>query len=120
MKFEDLKHHGKCDVCSKETDVVVCASSMGAISFTYCKDCLNKGLEPYWAMVSYISCAGSFPEDISEDYQIHCRKILEGLNISEEQFIDDVNKANQEMNDYYNSLNELDEKMNEMVYGESQ
>ena len=44
-------------------------------------------------MVAYISCAGRFPKDINETYQKHCRRILEGLNISEEQFIKDVDKS---------------------------
>jgi predicted amidophosphoribosyltransferase len=76
MTFKDYKLPGTCNVCGKETDVVVCASTMGAISFAYCEDCLNKRLEPYWAMVSYISCAGKFPNDINEGYQELCRNIL--------------------------------------------
>ena len=90
--FNKLSVRGKCDVCGKETDVVVCASSMGATSYAYCEDCLSKGLEPYDAMVSYIACAGRFPDDINSAYKEHCRNILNGLNISEEQFIADVDK----------------------------
>lgn len=82
----------KCDVCGKETKIYVCASSMGALSLGYCKDCLEAGLEPYEIMVGYIACAGHFPEDINERYQQHVRNILQGLGISEEQFIDDVDK----------------------------
>jgi transcription elongation factor Elf1 len=104
MTFKDYKLPGTCDVCGKETDVVVCASTMGAISFAYCEDCFNKQLEPYWAMVSYISCAGKFPNDINEDYQELCRNILKGLGKTEEQFIKDVDNAIQEMHDYFESL----------------
>jgi len=86
-------YNGKCDVCGKETEIYVCASTMGAVSFGYCKDCLMKGLEPYWAMVAYISCAGKFPEDINEQYQNRVKYILKGLNVSEEKFIEDVNKS---------------------------
>lgn len=100
MTFKDYKLPGTCDVCGKETDVVVCASTMGAISFAYCEDCFNKQLEPYWAMVSYISCAGKFPDDINEGYQKHCRNILKELNISEQQFINDVNKSINELKMY--------------------
>ena len=88
---------GICDVCGKKAEVVVCASTMGPISFAYCADCLNKQLEPYWAMVSYIAGAGNFPEDISEDYQKLCRHILKELKIKEEQFIKDVNDTRQAM-----------------------
>jgi hypothetical protein len=92
---------GKCDVCGKDDIIYVCASSMGAVSFGYCKECLQKGLEPYGAMVAYISCAGRFPEDINEEYQKHVRHILKELGISEEKFINDVNKSIKEMDEYY-------------------
>lgn len=114
MSFEDYKHHGKCDVCGEETDVVVCASTMGAISFAYCKECLFKRLEPYWAMVAYISCAGNFPDDINADYQELCRHILKELNISEEKFIEDVNKSIEEMFNYAYA------KFQEQVFNKSQ
>lgn len=42
---------GKCDVCGKEAETVVCCSSCGAISFAYCPECLNSGREPYGALV---------------------------------------------------------------------
>lgn len=93
MAFKDYCSHGKCDVCGKEDEVLVCSSSMGAVSFAYCEDCFNKRLEPYGAMVACISMAGHFPKDINETYQKHCRHIINELNISEEQFIEDVDKA---------------------------
>ena len=99
----------KCDVCGKEVEkIYVCASTMGAISFGYCEECLSQGLEPYPAMVAYISCAVKFPEDINEQYQRHVRGILYGLNISEEQFIQDVDKSIKEMDEYYNNRGELE------------
>jgi len=87
---------GKCDVCGKEEEIYVRSSTMGAISFAYCKDCLQKGLEPYNAVVAYISCVGRFPDDINENYQNYVRNILKELGISEEQFIKDVDKMNAE------------------------
>lgn len=101
MAFKDYSSKGECDVCGKVSDIVVCGSTMGACSFAYCEECFNKKLEPYWAMVAYISCAGRFPEDVNECYQEHCRHILSGLNISEEQFIKDIDKSIKEMNEYY-------------------
>ena len=100
MAFEDYKNNGTCDVCGKETDVVVCASTMGTISFAYCKDCFDKRLEPYWAMVAYISCAGRFPDDIHESYQELCRNILKGLGRTEEEFIQDVDRSIEELSVY--------------------
>jgi hypothetical protein len=99
--FKELSFDGVCAVCGKETDVVACASSMGAISFAYCEDCLNKGLEPYNAMVDYIACAGRFPDDINAAYQEHCRNICRELNISEEKFIADVDKSMLDMCESY-------------------
>ena len=60
------------------------------MSFAYCEDCLLSGREPYWAIVSYIACAGRFPEDINEEYQKDVRRQLMLHGISEEQFIQDV------------------------------
>ena len=61
----------KCDVCGKAPSIAVCSSAFGGISFGYCKECLEKGAEPYSAMVSYIACAGNFPEDINPQYQAY-------------------------------------------------
>lgn len=36
-KFEEIAHKGRCDVCGKQTDVAVCASSCGPISLAYCR-----------------------------------------------------------------------------------
>ena len=87
--FNRLKRHDKCDVCGEVKDVVTAASVFGG-SYSYCNDCLNKGAEPYHAMVDYIAYAGRFPEDINLHYQAYCRHVLAALNISEEQFIKDV------------------------------
>ena len=43
-KFEEIAHKGRCDVCGKQTDVAVCASSCGPISLAYCRSCLEAGL----------------------------------------------------------------------------
>ena len=96
--FKSVSHKGVCAVCGKETDVVVCASAFGATSYAYCEHCCSNYLEPYYAMVSYIGCAGYFPDDINEQYQKLCRHILKGLGISEEKFIEDVKKEN---DDFY-------------------
>ena len=106
-KFEEMSYKGKCDVCGKETYVVVCASSMGAISYSYCNDCLTKGLEPYGGMVAYISCAGSYPEDINRKYVEYIRRVLKELGRSEEEFIIDINKANEEFNQWCRDMEEF-------------
>jgi hypothetical protein len=80
----------KCDVCGVVTNTVFRASKMGCMSFEYCKKCLEKGLEPYWAMIGYISGAGHFPDDINEEYVTIVKYVLKELDITEEQFIKDV------------------------------
>lgn len=107
--FRKMSHPGICDVCGNKANVVVCASAFGGISHAYCKHCLKNYLEPYGTMVSYISCAGNFPDDINEDYQKLCRHILKELDIPEEKFIADVKKANDDFMEWANSF-EFDEE----------
>lgn len=106
-KFEEMSFDGVCDVCGKENKVVVCASSMGAISYKYCEDCLQKGLEPYGGMVAYISCAGKFPEDINPKYVDYVRKVLNELGKTEEEFIADCDKSNKEFNQWCRDMEEF-------------
>ena len=108
MAFKDYSDSGKCDVCGAETDIVVCASTMGPISYAYCQRCFDKKLEPYDGMVAYISCAGRFPDEINPVFQKHVRRILGGLGKSEEIFIHDVNKAIDDMNAYFDKQAKLD------------
>ena len=90
-----------CDVCNKEVEkIYVRASAFGAISYAYCDECFEKGLEPYDGMVDYIACAGRFPEDINKEYQTHIRQILAGLGFTEAKFIEDVNTAIKEFEEY--------------------
>ena len=108
-KFEKYSFPGVCSVCGKQADVVVCASAFGATCYAYCENCLSNYLEPYDAMVTYISCAGIFPDDISPDYQRLCRHILRELGISEEKFIEDVNKANNDFDEFMHKQGMLDD-----------
>ena len=90
--FDTICYPGRCQVCGKETDVAVFSSTMGAISFAYCKDCAENGYEPYGVMVSYISCAGSWPDDINEEYQEIVRNNLRFFGKTEEEFSNDVER----------------------------
>lgn len=83
---------GICEVCGKKDYVTTVASRYGCCSHSLCKECLEKGREPYWNMVDYISCAGHFPDDINEEYKNDIRRQLDMYGISEEQFIKDVDK----------------------------
>jgi hypothetical protein len=80
-----------CNVCGKVTDELqVCNSALGAFSLSYCNDCYEKGLEPYQLIVSSTAEIGHFPEDINQEYQEYIKNMLKGLDIPEEQFINDV------------------------------
>lgn len=87
----------RCDVCSSTDNVEVYASTMGANSFAYCNRCLKEGLEPYGAMVVYIASAGKYPEGISEIYVNKVKRVLQGLNVTEEQFIKDTERCFHDM-----------------------
>ena len=80
----------KCDVCGKEGECIVGCSGYGQVSFAYCEECWVSGREPYSAIVTYIACAGHFPEDINEEYQADVRRQLKLHGVNEEQFIKDV------------------------------
>ena len=77
----------KCDVCGKETSTTVCCSTCGAISFSYCAECLNAGIEPYDALVGM----GLYYADINKTYR---QQILDPSlrfhNKTREQFDADV------------------------------
>ena len=77
----------------KEAMVAVCASSMGPVSLSYCEECLALGVEPYNFMVSYIACAGEWPDDISPEMQTRVRWLLAFHNKTEEEFAKDVSAA---------------------------
>ena len=84
---------GQCEVCGNETMVVVCSSSMGPFSFSYCEDCLRTGAEPYWFMVNVISMNGLWPESVCDALQQKIRATLKYLSRTEEDFKADVYKA---------------------------
>ena len=84
---------GKCDVCGKETNTVVCASACGATSFAYCEECLQTGREPYDALVGM----GILYEDLSLAFKEQI--LLPSLKFFDktvEQFNTDINKLSDE------------------------
>jgi len=97
MAFKDHSRQGICDVCEKETEVVVCSSRYGPLSNAYCEACFDRGYQPYGDLVAYIACAGGFPNEISEAYVTDVRRILRWLNIPESKFAEDVDRAIEEM-----------------------
>lgn len=101
MKFSDIAKPGRCDVCGKKTDVAVLATQFGPMSFAYCRDCIAAGAEPYAALVSYIACAGPWPDAINQKYQEIVREQLKFHNVTEERFAQDVQSYIDSMNDIF-------------------
>ena len=88
---------GKCDVCGKEAETVVCCSSCGAISFAYCQECLNSGREPYDALVGM----GLTSDMINKSYkQQILLPSLQFFGKTIEEFDADVEKADAEYYDW--------------------
>lgn len=92
-----MHNPGRCNACGRLSEVTVACSAYGPISFAYCPDCLRKCLEPYGAVVSFIACAGHFPEDISEAYRQDVRRMLPLWGKTEKAFIQDVEREIQEI-----------------------
>jgi hypothetical protein len=100
-----------CDVCHKNPSVGVGASTCGAISFAYCKECLSLGAEPYGALVAYLSSAVNKGEDCkpeAEQIQKGYQGIIDGsLSVAgktREEFYADVDKCITEMNEFYSQM----------------
>ena len=82
---------GVCDVCGRSAAVTVCCSACGGQSFAYCRQCLRSGAEPWGTLVSYISCAGRYPEDVNEEFRTIVRDTCARLGRTEEEFAAAVN-----------------------------
>lgn len=82
----------RCAVCGKPADVVAC-SSLEAMSFAYCYDCIENDLEPYGHVVVHVGCNyGKFPDDVPEEFQREIRHMLPFWGKTEEEFTRAVNQ----------------------------
>lgn len=88
----------QCDCCKKwVTNTHAVASAFGAFTIGICDECALSGRDSYGLMVSYISCAGRFPDDINEAYREEVRYQLNLHGKTEEQFIKDVDDMNKDL-----------------------
>ena len=82
----------RCAVCGKPADAVAC-SSLEAMSFAYCYDCIENDLEPYGHVVVHVGCnCGKFPDDAPEKFQREIRRMLPFWGKTEEEFARAVNQ----------------------------
>lgn len=82
----------KCDVCGKVRDTVVCCSACGAVSFSYCTDCLSADREPYSALVGMGLTHTEMNEDFKQKFLLPSLKFH---NKTIEQFDADVQKLDE-------------------------
>jgi hypothetical protein len=99
---------GKCNVCGKEAELSVAASTCGACSYAYCQDCLKAGAEPYDALVSYIWCAGGRLEYINDTYKHIIAATLERVHKTPREFWEDVKKEDEAW-EIYNESKRMEE-----------
>lgn len=97
----------QCDCCKKwVSNTYAVSSAFGAFTIAICDECLNSGRDSYGLMVSYIACAGRFPDDINEAYQEEVRCQLKLHHKSEEEFIADVDKAIKKEMEFFKDYDE--------------
>ena len=88
----------QCDCCKKWVlDTHAVSSVFGAFTLSVCDDCALSGRDSYSLMVSYIGCAGRFPDDINEAYREEVSFQLKLHGKTEEQFIKDVDAYNKDL-----------------------
>lgn len=74
----------------------IACSACGAETHAYCLECLRCGAEPWSTLVSYISIAGFYPDDINETYRGIVHATCDRLGYTEEIFATDVCRAIEE------------------------
>lgn len=106
-KFAKYARKGTCEVCGKETDVVVVASSLGPVSNAICRDCFDKELEPVGNIAGYLtSCGINSYERLCEsgNLKVFIEAQMQARNASDE----DWNNLWEVVNYSIDAINRLD------------
>jgi hypothetical protein len=86
-----------CDVCGvtykHDHETVVAASSLGPVSFAYCRQCSRLGLEPYVALIGGLSGLRSKEEVDPWVWEMVVLPSLEAHGTTEEQFWAELEQA---------------------------
>lgn len=88
----------KCDVCGQPA-VGVASSTLGAISFAFCKRCLAESAEPYGMLVSTCAICGDIRE-MTQYVQDMIPRTLSIVGKTMDEFLADVEKAKKELDEY--------------------
>jgi hypothetical protein len=102
-----------CECCGKVTkneDLNVCSSGLGACSFAYCNSCLHGGYEPYGAILGLLSCISieGYLGD-NEDRKAWLSKNLELHGKTMEDLIADVKRQNDEFDEWCRQMEDWEE-----------
>lgn len=100
----------KCDVCSKNGETFVGSSTLGAVSFAYCEECLRSGAEPYGLLAYTLSMFGSDWENgMREEYHIIIKATLEATEKNYDELKQDVAKIIDEENEYFSMMDKMEQ-----------
>ena len=88
-----------CDVCGKHESISVNCSATGAISFAYCKECLESGREPYNAIVAALFGSSNMGE-VAEWFKPIIEVTLKAEGITIDQLFADVAEMEREYYEY--------------------
>lgn len=88
----------ECDVCGQPA-VGVSSSTLGAISFAFCKRCLDEGAEPYWMLVGTCAICGDIRE-MTQYVQDMIPRTLSIVGKTMDEFLADVEKSTKELDEY--------------------
>ncbi len=99
---------GKCAVCGKQTEVYVASSSIGAVTYAYCEDCLRAGAEPWSDLVFNCAICGPYPESVNTQFRETVRNTCRHLGKTEEEFQADVNEAILDWDDHMELFEQYD------------
>ena len=95
----------ECEVCGQIKPVQVCSSTLGAVSFAYCKDCLEAGLEPYGMLLAYMAACDLTYDTVNNSYVELIDRCLIANHKTLDQFNNEVReesiKLDLEMEEYY-------------------
>lgn len=81
-----------CAVCNAEPALGVASSRLGAFSVAYGRSCLEKGLEPKWAVIGTIFCVGTERKQFNEPTLNLIDRCLEFYGMTWEQAVEEAAK----------------------------
>jgi len=87
----------KCEICGKES-VGVCCSCMGAISHSYCEECLNEGREVWTTLIGGLY--GLTKKTMHPDIQFVIDATCKFYNKTEDELWQEVEQLEKDYDDY--------------------